>query len=86
MTKNGRDGKMSETMFGKLIKEGFVSQETGESGEGLVVSEHRHTMAGMKHRFDYKKLINGMENLHLLAPGECRIDEGGCLIKMENDE
>jgi hypothetical protein len=84
--RNGREGRMTETMFGKLIKEGYVSQESGEKESRLVVSESTRKAEGVIHRFDYKKLIEGMEKLHLLAPGECRMNDDGFLIQMEREE
>jgi len=68
---------IKETAFCIQIKEAFVD----EDGE-LSLSHHRRTMDGMVHKFDFAKLIDGLERLHLLQKGECRV-EGGCLINMD---
>jgi hypothetical protein len=40
-------------------------------------------MKGTVRRFDFKKVIEGMEKLHLLKKGECAVDENGSLVQME---
>ncbi len=54
----------------------------GELG-GVTLCESTHTMKGTVRRFDFKKVIEGMEKLHLLKKGECAVDENGSLIQME---
>jgi hypothetical protein len=68
---------IKETAFCIQIKEAFVDDNTE-----LSISQHKKTMDGMIHKFDFAKLIDGMERLHLLQKGECRV-ERGCLIQME---
>jgi len=71
------DVPIKETAFCIQIKEAFVD----EDGE-MALSQHKRTMDGMIHKFDFAKLIDGMERLHMLQPGECRVEDG-CLIKMD---
>jgi hypothetical protein len=78
------DTKIEMTTFGKLMKEVF-SDEDPLYKESFSVSEHRRSADGIEYRFNFKKLIEGMERLHLLQPGECRVDDE-CLIKMEESE
>ena len=71
------DVPITETKFCSYIKEAFV-----EEGGELSLSTHKRTMDGMVHKFDFKKLIDGMERLHMLQKGECRV-ENGFLVNME---
>ena len=85
MTMNGREGKaMRPIDFGKLMTEAFHEPEQPELGV-LALGEARHTMVGTVRKFDFAKLIEGMEKLHLLAKGECRVDMNKCLIQMDFD-
>jgi hypothetical protein len=76
---------LTETAFGKLMKEAFVSEAEPELG-AVALSDYRHTMSGMTHKFNFKYLIESLVKLHLLAEGECAVNETGCLIAMESDE
>lgn len=82
-----RDGErlMTENRFGRLMNEAFKDEDQPELGE-MALCESAHTMKGTVRRFDFKKLIEGMEALHLLKKGECRVNDMGCLIQMEADE
>lgn len=87
-SKNGtRDTErmLSETAFGKLMKEAYISESEPELGS-VSIGASVYTRNGTVYRFDYKKLIDGLEKLHQLKKGECAIDAEGCLIKMVNDE
>jgi hypothetical protein len=69
---------MSETMFGKLMKE--VMTDDGESLEYAAVDAVR-VSGGIEYRFDVPKLIEGLERLHILKKGEVQWNpEGKCLI------
>ncbi len=73
---------MTENAFARLMNEAYKNDTEPELGE-VPLCEASHTMVGTVRRFDFAKLIDGMEKLHLLKKGECRIDMMGCLIKME---
>jgi len=77
--------RLTETAFCKLMKEAFVVEEEPELGS-CSISDQKHTMNGTIHKFDFVKLINGMEKLHLLKRGECAVNHEGFLIQMEADE
>ena len=77
--------RLTETAFGTLMKEAFVVPAEPELGT-CELSAQKRTMNGTLHTFDFARLINGMVKLHLLREGECEVDDGGCLIKMEEDE
>jgi hypothetical protein len=83
--KNGNrdaDRLMKENAFARLMNEAFVIE--GEPELGMVaLGESAHTMKGTVRRFDFKKVIEGMEKLHLLKKGECAVDENGRLVQME---
>jgi len=72
---------VTETSFGKMMKEAYTSDE----GK-LEVAEWKHTRDGMTYRFDFKRLIEGLEKLHLLRAGECEVNAEGCLIDMNGEE
>lgn len=85
MEDNGREGKaMRPIDFGKMMTEAFHEPNQPELGV-LALGEARHTMAGTVRKFDFAKLIEGMEKLHLLAKGECAVDANKCLIRMDFD-
>jgi len=77
--------RLTETAFGKLMKEAFMVEEEPELGS-YSISDQKHTKNGTIHKFDFVKLIDGMEKLHLLKRGECAINHEGFLIQMEADE
>ena len=66
------DRMMSQTMFGKLIKDGCVDEAT-------------HGVNGTTYRIDFKRLISGFIDLHLLMEGEAQVEETGelkvCLVE-----
>lgn len=72
----------SETAFGTLMKEAFIVESEPELGS-IELAEFKKTKAANMYKFDFPKLIKGMETLHLLHKGEAAVDEKGCLIDME---
>jgi len=79
------DRIIKENAFARLMNEAFEMEGEPELGS-LSLCEVRHTMVGAMRRFNFAKLIEGMEKLHLLVEGECAVDGMGCLIQMEADE
>lgn len=68
--------KLSATSFGKLMKEVLTADDTVlEYPPAEVVRCSTH----IEYRFDFERLIKGLEALHLLKPNEVRFEEG-CLI------
>lgn len=59
---------ISSTMFGKYMREAMV-----EGGDGVeyAPADVVRTNSCIEYRFDFPRLIKGLEALHLLQPGEC---------------
>jgi hypothetical protein len=70
------DHKLSATSFGKLMKEVLTADDTVlEYPPAQAVRCGPH----IEYRFDFERLIKGLEALHLLKPSEVRFEDG-CLI------
>lgn len=64
------DRILSQTAFGKLIKEGCVDSAT-------------HGVNGTTYRIDYERLIKGLVDLHLLSEGEAQVNNGVLVCLMD---
>lgn len=72
----------TENIFGRLMKEAYVCDDE-PTMDSMALSLRRHTQYGTTHRFDFKRLIEGLEERRLLIKGECGLDDNGCLIQFD---
>jgi hypothetical protein len=75
---------ISETMFGKYMKEAMTTED-GATADCAAANTVRRS-DGVRYRFNYEKIIEGLESLHLLNKGEAKLDADKCLINVEADD